>query len=140
MQKRANGCIEWTGTVLADGYGTTKVNHRPVKAHRVAYALYKGAIPDGLFVCHTCDNRRCVNTDHLFLGTLKDNLMDASQKGRLVHGTKHPLAKLDVAAVRAIRKASANGETFASLGRKHGVTYAAIREAVARRTWKHVYP
>ena len=84
---KTDGCWKWTGTRDAFGYG--KLSGRdgrkssPERAHRVAYEKYIGAIPEGLFVCHRCDNPECTNPEHLFLGTAKENSIDCSKKGRL---------------------------------------------------------
>jgi hypothetical protein len=78
-----NGCWEWEGTVNQFGYGIAIHNRKRYVAHRFSWEILKGEIPDNLFVCHKCDNRKCVNTDHLFLGTQKDNLDDMVQKGRM---------------------------------------------------------
>jgi hypothetical protein len=81
-----NGCHEWTGSLNTHGYGLVclmldgKPNTMP--AHRLQWMRVKGKIPDGLDACHTCDNRRCINEDHLFLGTPKDNIHDMIRKGR----------------------------------------------------------
>lgn len=80
--KEENGCWIWcSGT--RSGYGAIKVKGKTLSAHRYSYMLNCGDIPKGMFVCHTCDNPKCINPDHLFLGTNSDNMKDAYKKGRL---------------------------------------------------------
>ncbi len=114
---KGEGCWEWQGAPSANGYGMIKAEGKYIGAHRYSWELYKGAIPDGLFVCHACDNRRCVRPDHLFLGTNQDNQLDALAKGRIKTGVEshghlqphpcgeeNPNAKLTDAKVREIRE------------------------------------
>ena len=77
-------CWEWKGGISGNGYGTFWLERQSFRAHRVFYELFIGKIPNGLLVCHTCDNPKCVNPNHLFLGTYKDNMQDAVKKGKLL--------------------------------------------------------
>lgn len=97
QKSREDKCWLWQGSVNKDGYGRLQVGPRGANrmwaAHRLAYALHNGPIPDGLWVLHHCDNPPCCNPAHLFLGTLADNHADMDSKGRRPHGEAHWMKK-----------------------------------------------
>lgn len=81
---KTDTCWKWiAGSRGKTGYGAFKINGKVIDAHRISYELHNGLIPDGMHVCHTCDNRKCVNPNHLFLGSPKDNWRDGFYKGRI---------------------------------------------------------
>lgn len=111
-------CWNWTGSKFSDGYGSFRYQKEVISAHRASYLLHVGDIPDGLCVCHHCDNPACVNPEHLFLGTHKDNMNDRDQKGRCSSGEKSGVAKLTDAQVLEIR---ASTGTTRTIGKQYGV-------------------
>lgn len=117
VHEPSSGCWEWQGGKDKDGYGKIYSCGEHMRTHRVAYRLYKGEIPDGLHVCHTCDNPSCVNPAHLWLGTNDDNMDDMNRKAR------NPRIKYTVELVEAIRKARADhGTPYNTLGEQFGVS------------------
>jgi hypothetical protein len=130
-----DGCWEWNGYRNADGYGLTKHNGKTSLAHRVAYILTKGPIPEGLGILHRCDNPPCCNPEHLFTGTQKDNYADARGKDRHTRGQRSSNAKLDEAAVRDIRSASV---PLLQLAKKYGVRFSLVWRVKKGLAWTHV--
>ncbi len=130
-----DGCHYWTGHTTKKGYGSSHLDYKVRHAHRIAYELYVGPIPDGLFVCHHCDNRVCVNPNHLFLGTNMDNMLDKMRKNRTAAGSTHGMAKLNENDIFFIRSSS---DSMKDLALKHNVTPECIYLIINRKSWKHI--
>lgn len=87
----ATGCWQWTGHRFRNGYGCIKAFGRMASAHRLSYELHKGPVPDGKEILHSCDNRLCINPDHLRPGTHAENMQEAKIRGRMLAGERHPM-------------------------------------------------
>jgi hypothetical protein len=136
-------CLEWIGALYPTGYGRAlRVVGEPaeVRAHRRAWEMAHGEIPNGMDVLHQCDNPRCVNHEHLFLGNDVDNVKDKMRKGRNINlaGAEHGMAKLSPEDTARIREAALFGASYASMGISYGVNEATISAIVKRKIWKHV--
>jgi len=138
------GCIEHTQRGNSGGYGTVKRDGRTEYAHRAAYADSNG-VPisslKGSVVMHSCDNPRCINPEHLVLGTHSKNMRDMVSKGRNnpPKGEQHPQSRLTTTQINSVReryvpRCSTNGAR--ALGRELGVSNSTIRDALKHRTWK----
>jgi hypothetical protein len=136
--KSSDGCWEWQGTHDSHGYGMFQSENVRAKAHRWAWTLLVGPIPDGMAVLHKCDNPPCVRPDHLFLGTNAENMADASAKGRTAFGNRNPCAKLNPEKVREIRRLHSEGRSYRSLAKEFGVDLRAVKCAIERVTWRRV--
>lgn len=132
------GCWEWKGAPKREGnYGRMRFRGYRTFAHRLSWMITRGDIPDGLFVCHHCDNGRCVRPDHLFLGTPADNTHDMIRKGRARQNCKKP-EKLTADDVVRIRELVASGIGVGVIAQRYGVHYSMVSKIAHRQKWKSV--
>jgi len=145
--KGEDECWEWMAGKFKSGYGIFRIDKKLYKSHRISWILENGQIPEDnsyfktLFVCHKCDNKKCVNPHHLFLGTCKENMIDCSKKGRLSDnsGEKHGLHKLTEQEVLEIRFKYGTGlYTQKELAEEYGVAQPHISIIIRNKSWKHI--
>lgn len=135
------GCWIWTGSLNKTGYGQFGVGGKAVLAHRMSYELFKGPIPKGMHILHSCDNPSCVNPDHLFLGTHQDNMDDKVAKNRQAkpQGNLNGRAKLTEQQVKEIReKYVPRKYSSYSLAKEYGVSQYNICAIISNKSWKHI--
>lgn len=135
---RFDDCWHWTGFIRPDGYGAMYFKYHYYYAHIVSYIIANGPYDETLKVLHKCDNRKCVNPDHLFLGTQADNVTDAVLKGRHQHGETNWKAKLTEEIVLDIRAKFAEGVTRYELAEEYNVSHHQICVIINRKQWKHI--
>lgn len=151
-----NGCIDWIAAVSKKGYGVLGIGSRldnsrkVIYAHRLSFEIHKGSIPNGMQVCHTCDRPVCVNPEHLFLGTPKDNSQDMVRKGHaamkkgeiplqfLQNIVEKRNAKLTVEKVIHIKKLLLDNVHYLSIAKEYGVSPACISDIKRNATWKNI--
>jgi len=150
-----DACWPWTSNVTPAGYGRPRWGGPHLLAHRIAWGLVNGVIPDGVCALHSCDNPPCCNPAHLFLGSRRDNVADMIAKGRarkatgaatgahtcpesVARGSAHRGSKLKESDIIAIRAAVAAGEYKTSVARRYSVSDALIGMIVRREAWNHV--
>lgn len=144
-------CWNWKQCTQSNGYGRIRVEGKTHYVHRYVYQLLHGPIPKRRDICHECDNRKCCNPAHLFMGTRLANMRDATSKGRISRGVMHSLAttsaarsrrstKLTLEDARRIRMLRAQGQTTAALASQFGVDPSNIRLIVSGKAWKEATP
>lgn len=147
----ANGCWEWLGSCMITGYAQLSIRisdgppavYKHCTAHRWSYILHHDAIPDGLDVLHHCDNKKCVNPAHLFVGTAKDNFDDMVRKGRRrlprpLPGSLNGSAKLNEEQVRQIIQRLQSGESQRSISSSYGVIPGIVGLIKRNKKWRHI--
>ena len=140
---KGDSCWEWSGPITQYGYGRLNYCKKEKLAHRFSWEIHCGPIPKknvvrGIFVCHHCDNRKCVNPKHLFLGTIQDNGADMVNKKRNPFGTKHGMSKLTPEKVRMIRNLYARGMSQTKIGSLVGISQTNASCILTGKTWGHI--
>ena len=134
--EKTDGCWIWKGCTNQGGYG--KFGGRAGSASRVAYQFYVGPIPKNKQVCHKCDNRLCVNPEHLFLGSIGDNMKDRTAKNRQAKGSKIANSILNEQIVLEIRQKRLVGKEYQELADEYKIGWYLVRSICKNRQWKHV--
>lgn len=141
VKKMKNGCWEWTGQLHPTGYGRFIFQgNRGFLSHRVSWIIHNGELSSDLLVCHKCDNRKCVNPDHLFIGTNSDNIQDRTLKNRSNRpfGNKFAPRKLKENDIPKIRKLLSEGFSQKEIGEKFGVSRSTIYKIKIGERWKNI--
>jgi hypothetical protein len=144
--EKGDGCWNWVGALTSEGYGQLKILRRHFLAHRFVFDLMIGQVPPRYFVCHRCDNRRCVNPEHLFLGTAADNNGDMTAKGRRRSGDAwvpngqrvRGVTRAQVQEIRSLYKGRGLGPSQAELARRFGVSQTHIGRIVSGNHWPKI--
>ena len=142
-------CILWQGSRHTNGYGRLKIDGKSYKAHRLVWEAEYGPIPAGMNINHRCDNPPCVNLDHLYLGTQKDNVQDAIGRNRRprftyygpevrARGTRHGMSKLTDADVREIRALRSQGYSQQTIAEQFNVSQPLVSGILLGKAWQHV--
>jgi hypothetical protein len=137
VAKRESGCWEWTGWATSKGYGVMQMGrNKRMRAHRLSWVIANGLIADGQMVCHRCDNPRCVNPSHLFVGTAQDNNSDMAKKGRLVRsfGERNGANVISAEVARSIYL---DGREHRRIALEFGVSKALVAAIKQRKIWAH---
>ena len=137
-----NECWEWTAGKFSNGYGQFYFEGKQRKAHRISWVLENNFIPKGKYILHKCDNPPCVNPNHLFLGTAKENMNDMRKKKRdnFLIGERHPRAKVTAEGVRILRGLHKNRKDISvcELAKEFLLSVSGLEKILYKQTWKHI--
>lgn len=137
--RKMDSCWVWTGARTKDGYGKMKAIDKVYSVHRLSWMIHKGKIPAGMNVLHRCDNPPCINPDHLWIGTTKDNVADKVAKKRHGFGMGNPPAKLNDSQVLEIREVySKSHPSISSTARKYKISRCVIYGIINGKLWRHL--
>ena len=134
-----NDCWEWVGGKKKSGYGQIHINGTTIGSHRLMYECYNGPIKDGLFACHECDNKSCVNPFHITPGTLQHNMDDAVKRNRMATGEDHGMSKLTEIEVKDILDQLILGVTQYDLAELYNIDQTNISCIAQGKNWKSCY-
>ena len=140
-------CWEWAGRLSPQNYGRFRFGGREYSAHRLSWQIENGSIPDGMYICHHCDNPKCVRPTHLFCGTPIENQLDAYNKNRRSqsgeHNANNKLTKVDVVAIRNLwgeinPRHGLIEQAKRIIANSYGVSFTTVHKVINGHTWKHL--
>lgn len=129
------GCILWNGVKDKDGYGISSIKGKKMPAHRAHFILTNGELPTNQYVLHKCINRSCINLEHLYVGTQKDNIKDQIDAGTFVRGSKNGKARLTETQIYSIRISKLSCRELADM---YQYSYYGMWDILRGRSWKHL--